>query len=248
MTFADHFSATAHKYAAHRPRLPVEMAQWLGEVAPSQRVALEVGCGSGQFTESLARVFERVYASDPAEAQLANAPTIPSVTFRRESAESLDAPAPADVVCAAQAAHWFDLPRFYEAAVRCLVNRGVLALIAYGPAIAPEPIRGAWDRFHDVTLAEFWPPERAHVVHRYRTLPFPFAELDAPTLRIERRWRLEAALGYVETWSGVRALERAGEGAKYSAFREGVCEAWGDPELERDFWFPVSVRATRVAR
>lgn len=35
------------------------------------------------------------------------------------------------LIISAQAAHWFDLPRFYEEVKRTLKNNGVLALIGY---------------------------------------------------------------------------------------------------------------------
>src|SRR3989449_1612964 len=63
--------------------------------------------------------------------------------------------------------------------------------------------------FYRDVVGSYWPPERRHVDDGYRSLSFPFAELDAPPLEIRLDWRLEDLVGYIGTWSAVWALEQA---------------------------------------
>jgi trans-aconitate methyltransferase len=110
MTFADHFSQVAARYAAYRPHYPAALVDALADRADTRGVAWDVGCGSGQLSVALAKRFARVIATDPSRAQLDAALHHPSVDYRCEPAEASTV-ADADLVVAAQAAHWFDWPR-----------------------------------------------------------------------------------------------------------------------------------------
>lgn len=58
--FADHFSARSDRYAQARPEYPEALFDWLGETARAREQAWEGGCGSGQVSRALARVFTHV--------------------------------------------------------------------------------------------------------------------------------------------------------------------------------------------
>src|SRR5262249_14085932 len=105
--FADHFSQLAARYVAYRPHYPPALTDALAERSPRTELAWDAGCGSGQLSVALARRFARVIATDPAQAQLDHAERAPGVEYRCEPSEActLD-DASADLVVAAQAAHW----------------------------------------------------------------------------------------------------------------------------------------------
>lgn len=121
---ADHFASVAAQYAKSRPSYPPELAAFLASVAPRRRLAWDCGTGSGQAAVLLAAEFEKVVATDESRAQLSHATPHPNVDFRgaleRDSGLS---DASCDLVTAAQAAHWFDLPAFSprRGACWCLV-------------------------------------------------------------------------------------------------------------------------------
>jgi SAM-dependent methyltransferase len=107
--YADHFSAVAARYAAYRPHYPRALVDVLG----AGDVAWDIGCGSGQLAVALAERFERVIATDLTQQQLDAAVPHPRVEYRRAPAEESGlADASVDLAVAAQAAHWFDWPRF----------------------------------------------------------------------------------------------------------------------------------------
>ncbi len=246
-SFKDHFSSAASGYAAHRPTYPAALADALAQMCPAHALALDCGCGSGQLSGVLARRFDRVVATDASARQIAEAESFPRVEYRVAPAEAsgLDAGV-ADLVTAAQAAHWFDLDAFYAEARRVLRPGGVLALITYGVIEADPQIAPVIARFYRDVAGPYWPPERRHVEDGYRSLPFPFPELAAPPLAIVRAWDLPALAGYVDTWSAVRALEREEGRGRLEEFRAELARAWGDPERAREIRFPLSVRAGRA--
>ena len=242
--FADHFSHDSAGYAAHRPTYPPELVEFLAANAPARDLALDVGCGSGQLSLLLAERFERVVATDASAQQIAAAQPHPRIEYRVAPAEASGLPARcADLVVAAQAAHWFDLEGFYAEVRRVAKPGALLALVSYGKTrIAPD-LDPLVDEFHDRTLLGYWPSERAHVVDGYARLAFPFERLPVPELAIEREWGVEEMLAYVHTWSGVVALLRAGKSAELERFERELRAAWG---ARRRVRWPLTVLAARL--
>ena len=214
-----HFQTGAAGYAAFRPTYPAGLAAGLAALAPDRALAVDVGCGSGQLTGALAGHFDTVVGVDVSEAQLAHAAADPRIRYLVGSSDALPVPdGSAALVVAAQAAHWFDLPRFYAEARRAARPGGVVALVSYGPMQVPGPLSDRFHRFYWDELHRFWPPERAHVESGYRDLPFPFPELPMPELAIEVAWTPDRLLGYIRSWSAAKAAIAAGEGGLIEAF------------------------------
>ncbi|HKW39962.1 MAG TPA: class I SAM-dependent methyltransferase [Gemmatimonadales bacterium] len=245
--FKDHFSQIAVAYAAHRPSYPQALVDFLARLAPARRCAWDAGCGSGQLTVLLARAFERVIGTDPSAEQIAQATTHSRVEYHRASAEASGlAAGVVDLATAAQAAHWFDLPA-YCAEVRRVARPGaIVALISYGVVAAGADLDDVIRPFYRDVLGRYWPPERWHVDDGYRSLPFPFEELDTPALEIRCEWRLVELIGYIGTWSAVWALERAAGPESFATFRRDLATAWGPPETVRTVRWPLALRVGRV--
>jgi len=85
--FADHFSAAAAHYANVRPEYPHALFAWITSIAPAATHAWEAGCGSGQASRDLAKVFDAAFATDPSAAQIALAHAPANVAFAVEPAE-----------------------------------------------------------------------------------------------------------------------------------------------------------------
>ncbi|EEC09148.1 conserved hypothetical protein [Ixodes scapularis] len=107
----------------------------------SLRLAVDVGCGSGQSSGVLAPHFSLVHAYDLSEAQIAVAKAnnrITNLTFSVAGAECLpEADSSVQLVTASQSLLWFDRDKFYAEAERVLVPGGVLAVYAYA---TPKPV------------------------------------------------------------------------------------------------------------
>ena len=64
-------------------------------------------------------------------------------------------------------------------------------------------------RFYGSVVGPYWAPERTLVETGYRTVPFPFEELEAPPFEMAHEWRLLELLAYLRTWSATSAFVKA---------------------------------------
>ncbi len=245
--FKDHFSALADAYSAHRPSYPRALAAWLAKLSPARDLAWDCGCGSGQLSALLAGFFDCVIATDASAEQLSRAAAHPKVRYRQARAEASGLPIGcADLIVAAQAAHWFDLPGFYSEVRRVGKPGGVVALITYGAPRVNARVDEAVARFYHETLQPYWPAERRHVEDGYRSLPFPFEEIAAPCLAIRLKWRLAELLGYIDTWSATARLEKACGRDPILEFHQTVGHAWGPVSTARVVHWPLAMRVGRL--
>lgn len=249
MTFKDHFSAVAARYAAYRPRYPDALVDALAERADTGGVVWDVGCGNGQLSVALAERFRRVIATDPAQAQLDQAIAHPRVEYRRASAEASGLPdASVSLVVAAQAAHWFDWPRFVAEVERVAVPGALVALVSYGNVVVDGAAGAEIDRFYHGAAEPYWPPERRHIENGYRELVMPWPAVEAPVLEpvleMAAEWTRDEVVGYVSTWSATARLVAAEGTGPFDAFRAALAAAWPDGERRLVRW-PLTVRLAR---
>ena len=132
------FDEIADEYDRHRPAYPDELIDQACRVAGigSGDPVLEVGCGSGQLTRSLAARGLHVTALEPgaslialARQHLDGAGEVEFVNARFE-----DAPLPGGrfrAVFSASAFHWIDPEVSWQKAADVLVPGGTLALVSY---------------------------------------------------------------------------------------------------------------------
>ncbi|CAG0895050.1 unnamed protein product [Darwinula stevensoni] len=214
-------------YSKFRPNPPANLISFIisylqEKYAGPLNLALDVGCGSGQSTRLLSPYFKRVIGSDISEAQIANAKQdtqASNISYILKTASSLEAEdTSVQLITACQAAHWFDLPQFFQEANRVLVPHGVLALMGY---VLPCPFNPTApdDRaaFMDVvdqiyhTTGPWWDSSRVDVDREYDriTLPYPDALYmrgkDSEQFTATVNGTVEEFLGYLQTWSGLQA-------------------------------------------
>jgi len=202
--FKDHFSRLASGYSRFRPAYPRELIEYVAGCARDHGVAVDCATGNGQAAVALAEYFATVLAVDGSATQLAHAQPHARVTYVGAIAEKLPvADRSVALIAAAQAVHWFDLPRFYSECRRALAPDGVVAAWTYEKFRATKAVDAVVDRFYRDVIGPYWPPERRYVDEGYRTLPFPWREAVTPTFSLRTDWTLDQVLGYVGTWSAV---------------------------------------------
>ncbi|MBD7976174.1 class I SAM-dependent methyltransferase [Serpens gallinarum] len=242
-TLKNWFEQGGQAYARFRPEYPPELAAYLASVAPDRRLAVDVGCGNGQLTKHLAAHFSTVVGLDPSGDQITHAVPQENVSYDSAPAEALPLPGRcASLITAAQAAHWFDLPKFYSEARRVAVPNAILALISYGVLCLGGPLGARFEQFYCHEIGPYWPAERKLVDSGYATLDFPFTELEGPSIAIHLEWCLEEFLGYVSTWSAVRSAKESGREEVLHRFATDLAELWGDRAIRHSITWPINMR------
>ncbi len=245
---ADHFSSVARAYARYRPAYPADLFTVLAGLASRHGRAWDCGAGSGQASEGLRSHFSAVVATDISPAQLASGSGRTGLHRVVAAAERCPlADGSIDLVAVAQALHWIDLSAFYSEVRRVVLPGGVVAVWSYDLALLGDvKLDRAFRHFYDVTVGDYWPPERRLVDAGYRGISFPFAETTVPPFSMSADWTLDDLLGYVGTWSAVSRY-RAETGADPVEMLGELLESiWGGREARRRIEWPLIVRAGRV--
>jgi SAM-dependent methyltransferase len=228
MTPRDHFSSVAPRYAKCRPSYPAGLVAYLAGLAPARTLAWDCGTGSGQAAVLLAEHFSRVLATDPSDQQLRHAAAHPHVEYcLGTERDSHLATRSCDLVTAAQAAHWFDLPSFYGEVRRVLKVRGILALWGYARVHVTPEIDPVIDWFEHERVGKYWPQGRELATGEYTDLPFVFPRLSTPAFMMEHLWTCEQFLGYLDTWSAVDRCRREEPRDPVSDAASALMPLWG---------------------
>ena len=245
--FADHFSSLAAEYARYRPHYPQELFTYLADLAPGKMLAWDCATGSGQAAVALAEHFECVIATDASAAQIDAATLHAGVVYRVSIAEDSGLPDQSvDLITVAQALHWLDLPRFYAEAQRVLTPGGILAAWSYGfQTVEGDAVEELLRHFYRDVVGPYWPAERALVDAGYRTLPFPFQEIDPPPFAMQADWPLAQLLGYLRSWSASARYITARGNDPVEDLARDIAPIWGDPERPRTVRWPLALRVGR---
>lgn len=241
------FDQGGQAYARFRPEYPAELASCLASMAPDRALAVDVGCGSGQLTRQLGEHFDAVIGFDPSEDQIAHSTPREHVNYACAPAEDLPLPSrSASLITAAQAAHWFDLPKFYAEVRRIAEPNAILALISYAVLRLDGALGARFEQFYWQEIGPYWPAERKLVDSGYATIDFPFDEFPGPEIAIRLEWNLEEFLGYVSTWSAVRSAREAGREDLLHRFAADMAGQWGEPTARHRVSWPINMRIGRV--
>jgi SAM-dependent methyltransferase len=142
---AGDFSGLSRTYQEHRPDYPPEILDagvgFLaahGVACDTGLLAVDVGAGTGISTRAWRRALGahcRIVGVEPGDDMRREAAAATSdelrIEYRPGTAEALPVgDGEAGLITAAQAAHWFDRPRFYAEAERALGRAGVVAIMA----------------------------------------------------------------------------------------------------------------------
>lgn len=146
------FSSRVENYIRYRPGYPAEVLDTLKSECglTSASVIADIACGTGIFTKMLLENGNAVFGVEPnremreaAERLLAAYPRFTSITGTAESSNVRDRSV--DFATAAQAAHWFDLPKARKEFGRILKPGGWAVLIWNERSIDTTPFLRAYE-------------------------------------------------------------------------------------------------------
>jgi ubiquinone/menaquinone biosynthesis C-methylase UbiE len=250
MSNAGLFSTIAREYADFRPGYPPELFAWLASISPSHDVVWDCGCGSGQASVPLAEHFATVHATDVSPEQIDAAKPHPRVRYSVAPAEHSGlVDASVDLVTVAQALHWFDVPAFCAEAVRVARPGAFLAVWNYPrPQFLDPELDRRFFAFYSQVVGPYWPHERRHIEAGYRTLPFPFEEIETPEFSLELRWNIDQVAGYASSWSATARYRKALGAEPVPQLRDSLAAAWPASDATVLLRMALALRVGRLAR
>ena len=220
----DLFSDISQIYKQARPSYPHAVIAEILSHVPQKHFVWDCGAGSGQFTQLLSPYFEHVVATDLSAQQLQQAPYLDNVSYQIQHAEKTSfAQKSFDLITVAQAIHWFDFDAFYAEVKRTLKPNGILAVIGYGLIQAKDiEINQIIQSLYYDTLKGYWDAERRYVDEAYETIPFPFEEIESPTLHMQYQWTFMQLMNYLSTWSAIKKYKQDNGYDPLSCFKKFV--------------------------
>lgn len=225
----DNFSDQADSYARYRPGYPKELFSFSENHLITKERAWDCGTGNGQVAVEISRFMKRVDATDISREQLNNAVTGPNIFYSQQPAEKTNFPDKSfDLITVAQAIHWFDFDLFYNEVKRCLKPGGLIAVIGYGLFHINDKADEVIQELYSDYLGNYWDPERKYLEENYRTIPFPFQEIQTPSFEHKLEWKFEHLVGYLKSWSAVKHYEKERGVNPVDLIREKLYVAYGD--------------------
>jgi SAM-dependent methyltransferase len=247
MTDAPDFSGVAKSYAESRPGYPAALFDWLASIVAHHDVAWDAATGSGQAAIGLAGHFRHVIGTDTSEEQILHARPHPRVAYQVGPAEQSGlADRSVDLVVAASALHWFDLPRFYAEVVRVTRSGGVVAAWTYHVAHVEPPFEAALRPFYRDVVGPYFAAGARLVDDRYRAIRLPGEAILAAAFSVSVQWTVAQMLDFVRTWSGVQAYIQATGRDPVTDLSPTLEEVWGSAQAVREVRWPLYLRASRV--
>jgi hypothetical protein len=127
-----------------------------------------------------------------------------------------------------------------------LVPGGVVAAWCYNLCRVSPGIDRVIEEFYRATVGPYWTPERRALEEGYRTVPFPFDEVDVDPPDMAAPLSLDALVGYVGTWSAVERYRADRGDDPTCGLRELLVPLWGAPAVPRPVRWPLSLRVGRT--
>lgn len=242
---SNQFSRQAELYARYRPGYPREMFNFIFEHLPSRQAAWDCATGSGQVAKDLADHFEHVFATDISAEQLHYAPKKSNIRYKQAPAENSGLPDNHfDLITVAQAIHWLEFEKFYCEIRRVAKDNALLAVIGYGMVRVDDEVNPIIDELYEKAFDAYFSENRTYLDDRYRTIPFPFDEIQTPDFNHRLNWTLDELEAYFNSWSAIQKIKSADD---YNPAKETI-QQLKEKNISESFevTFPVFMRLGRI--
>lgn len=246
MKYGDRFGACSGAYSKFRPEYPTELYEFLKTLVPGKELVWDCGTGNGQAARSLSADFKQVIATDASIMQLDQAHAPRNVSFILAEAEAPPLKTSSvDLVTCATCVHWFDHDVFYPEVRRILKPGGIFAAWTYGFFSGEDEMNEIVDRTVLRKIKSYWTEANLMCRDKYKTLPFPFEETDAPEFIIERTLGLDELCGFMQSWSAYQHYLEATGLDPLVDFKKNAAELWLPSERFQIRW-ELSMRVAQL--
>lgn len=221
------FNIKSDEYADARPIYPEKLYQFLSKVSENHDKAWDCACGTGQVSKSLINTFTKVYATDLNESQILNSYKNTDIHYSVQSSEETGFEnSEFDLVCVAQAMHWFDIKKYFNEVHRVLKPDGIFACWGYSfftiDPIIDEIIK---DTILD-PIKPYWSKKNTILWNNYKEITFPFEKIPTPEIIMKENWTKSQLLKYIRTWSAYRRYSEENDKDIEISFLNNVRDFW----------------------
>lgn len=232
-TNAKSFNLKSEQYANARPRYPVDFYKHLINLLDTHYRLWDCACGNGQVAIDLVDYFDELYATDSSENQIKNAFKHHKIKYQVTQSEYTSFPDDYfDMICVAQALHWFNLKDFFKEAERVLKPNGVLAIFGYGYIKVGDEVDNILEKEMYAVIDEFWSDGNRMILSGFRGVTFPFTKVDIPTFSMNQNWSLSSLLAYLDTWSAVKRYNEHNNENITQTLKSHLQKIWDLDELK----------------
>ena len=228
------FDTKPEIYARSRPLYPDSLFEYLSSLCKEHQAAWDGACGNGQASVGLAQYFDVVQATDISKEQISNAIPNPKVKYSVQPSEHTNfLHDQFDLVCIAQALHWFNYDQFWPEVKRILKPGGIFTAWGYSWFSANNEIDDCINEKFLKIIEAWWAPQNKLLWDHYQNIPFPFEPLDSPEINLSVEWDLDQLFAFLHSWSATRQrMEEKGTAFFLEAF-DSVKALWGDRGKKR---------------
>lgn len=242
----DLFSAQSGLYAAFRPTYPTDLYEFIFQHLREKKAAWDCATGNGQVAISLAGHFEKVFATDISQQQLNLAKPKHNIFYTLSPAEQTPfQDNQFDLTTVGQALHWFDRTLFFEEVKRVSKPDGLLAVWGYALMRIEPAIDRIITDFYNNTIGPYWDEARKLVEEEYRTIEFPFEEIQSPGFTIQVGWTVDQLSGYLSSWSATQKYISTNGVNPVPELIDNIAKQW-KAKQPKTISFPVFLRLFRI--
>ena len=242
----DNFSTQSDSYLKYRPNYPAQFFEYLFGLVRTKQTAWDCGTGNGQVAFELAKQFDHVFATDISQSQIDNALQADNISYSVQPAENSSFEKDQfDLIVVAQAIHWFDFEKFYAEVRRTAKKNALICVVGYGRVKISEEIDQLINDFYQNVIGSYWDKERKYVDEHYKTIPFPFMEIQAPIFENKMQWSLNHLIGYLNTWSAVKHFTAKNGFNPVSKLQHDIEQLWNDT-VTKEVRFPLLLRIGKI--
>jgi hypothetical protein len=242
----DYFSGHSKVYAAFRPTYPAALYDFALANLHEKNRAWDCGTGNGQVARVLATHFNHVDATDISAQQLENAYHAKNITYAVSPAERTPFEDHSfDLVTVGQALHWFDRDAFYREVKRVTKREATIAVWGYATLSISVELDEIIGDFYENIVGPYWDNARRLVEEEYKTIEFPFREVQRQRFAIEVDWTPRELAGYFESWSATQKYIKIHNDNPVPSVMARLDKLWNANEIRR-VKFPVFVLLGKV--
>ncbi len=248
MDNATTFGAQADVYRAARPSYPDALFDWIASLAPSTGAAWDVGTGSGQAAMALADHFNKVYATDIDEAQIAAAKPHPNIAYSCAEAHNSGLPDnSADCITVATALHWFNHDGFWPEVQRAAKPGAIFCAWTYDLGVAEDDVQNMLLNPLQKIVDPYWADGNRLSWQGYSAteLGMPFPVIAAPSFACELNWTAEQIAAFARSWSAHKKARLDGQSDALADIEKRAITALG--KTQRTYTLPLHMLAAKIS-